>query len=64
LLNRLSAHALGELELTTSQIKAIEILIRKTMPDLQAMQMSADVNGSLDIRRVNVRGAGTGDKDA
>jgi hypothetical protein len=37
LLNRLQDHALGTLELSTSQIKAIEVLIRKTLPDLQAI---------------------------
>lgn len=42
LINRLQDHALGELELSQSQIKAIEVLIRKTLPDLS--QVTADIN--------------------
>lgn len=37
LLNRLENHALGELELSQTQIKSIEILLRKTLPDLSAV---------------------------
>ena len=36
LINRLEGHALGEVELSATQIKAIEVLIRKTLPDLSA----------------------------
>ncbi len=39
LLNRLQDHALGIIELTPTQIKAIEILIRKTLPDLSAVAL-------------------------
>lgn len=42
LINRLQDHALGTIELTVSQIKAIEVLIRKTLPDLS--QVTADIN--------------------
>lgn len=38
LINRLQNHALGELEMEPSQIKAAEVLIRKTLPDLMAMK--------------------------
>lgn len=44
LVNRLSDHALGKLELTATQIKAIEILLRKTIPDLTAIEHSGEVN--------------------
>jgi hypothetical protein len=46
LINRLTGHALGTLrdpktkkkvELTTSQVKAIEVLLAKTMPNLQSI---------------------------
>lgn len=37
LINRLENHALGETELSQTQIKAIEILLRKTLPDLSAV---------------------------
>lgn len=51
LVKRLNAHALSELDeqtgkpvvLERSQIKAIEILLRKTMPDLQSIEGTLDV---------------------
>lgn len=43
LVNRLEDHALGELELTATQIKAIEVLIRKTLPDLQSVEHGGSV---------------------
>jgi hypothetical protein len=42
LINRLEKHALGELDLSASQIKAIEVLIRKTLPDLSAVTIESD----------------------
>lgn len=45
LLNRLENHALGDLELSTTQIKAIEILLRKAIPDLSAVQVDGDGEG-------------------
>jgi hypothetical protein len=56
LINRLTDHALGKLELTSTQIKAIEILIRKTLPDLSAVEMDAMVEAEVAIRSVNVSG--------
>ena len=44
LINRLQKHALGELELSPSQIKAIEVLIKKTLPDLSAVEMKMDAD--------------------
>lgn len=44
LVNRLNDHALGKIELSASQIKAIEILIRKTLPDLSAVTMDMNAN--------------------
>lgn len=54
LVNRLQGHAFGENELTASQLKAIEILLRKAVPDLSAVQLSGEgENGALvvEIRR-------------
>ncbi len=44
LINRLTDHALGNIELSPTQVKAIEILIRKTLPDLQAISMDGNLN--------------------
>lgn len=45
LINVLQNHALGinENELSVSRIKAIEILLRKSMPDLSQVDMTAEV---------------------
>ena len=37
LVNRLTDHALGNVDLSPTQVRAIEILIKKTLPDLQAV---------------------------
>jgi hypothetical protein len=42
LVNRLEDHALGVVELSATQIKAIEVLIRKTLPDLSSVELSGD----------------------
>ena len=43
LINVLQNHALGETEeLSASRLKAIEILLRKSIPDLSSIQHSGD----------------------
>jgi len=42
LINRLTDHAFGNVELSQSQIKAIEILLKKRLPDLSAVEHSGD----------------------
>jgi hypothetical protein len=37
LAKRLQNHALGKLDLTSTQLKAIEILLKKTLPDLSSI---------------------------
>jgi hypothetical protein len=37
LLNRLQDHAHGKVEMTSTQIKAAEICLRKSLPDLSAV---------------------------
>lgn len=45
LVNRLQANALGKLktEMTPSQVKSAEILLKKTLPDLTATELSGSV---------------------
>lgn len=50
LINRLENHALGEIELSQTQIKAIEILLRKTLPDLSAVEHSGDEENPVQVR--------------
>ena len=40
LVERLQAHAMGELELRVTQIRAAEILLRKCVPDLQQTDLN------------------------
>lgn len=48
LINVLQNHALtGESELSMSRMKAIEILLRKSVPDLSAVTISGDENNPL-----------------
>ncbi len=54
LINRLQDHALSDdSELSMSRMKAIEILLRKSIPDLSAVQLSGDdenpIKSSLEI---------------
>ena len=46
LVNRLTEHALGLVDLSATQVRAIEVLIRKTLPDLQSVDLSA-TDGTL-----------------
>lgn len=43
LINRLMDNANGQIELTTGQIRSIEILLKKTLPDLQAITLEGNV---------------------
>lgn len=45
--NRLTAHVLGEVEMTPSQVSAGLGLLRKTLPDLSATALTEDSDGSL-----------------
>lgn len=50
LVNVLQNHALGNTEeLSASRLKAIEILLRKSVPDLSAVQHSGDEDSPLHV---------------
>lgn len=49
LMKRLEDHGLGLIELTQTQIAAIKICVAKTLPDLQAIAHTGEVNGKLTI---------------
>lgn len=52
LINVLQNHALGEAEeLSASRLKAIEILLKKTLPDLSQIQGGGD-DGELEITKI------------
>lgn len=52
LLGRLDKHAMGEIEMTNSQVRAAEILLKKAVPDLSAVTVAGDPDNPLkaDVR--------------
>ena len=49
LINRLTEHALGTVELSPTQVRAIEILIKKTLPDLSTVELTGDVENPVEV---------------
>jgi hypothetical protein len=49
LVNKLQDQALNGTELADGQQKAIEILLRKALPDLQAVQLSSDPKNPIQL---------------
>jgi hypothetical protein len=47
LINRLSDHGLGKLDLSPTQVRSIEVLLKKTLPDLQSIEHSGGIEGRL-----------------
>ena len=54
LVNRLTNHALGEIELTATQLRAIEILLKKTLPDLSSVELKGDQENPLSVNHINL----------
>ena len=49
LVNRLTDHALGNCELSNTQVRAIEILLRKSIPDLSSVELTGDPENPLHV---------------
>jgi len=49
LINRLSDHVFKDKEVSITQMKAIEILLRKSLPDLAAVQHTGDPENPLQM---------------
>jgi hypothetical protein len=47
LVERLTECALGSIELTSQQMKAIEILLKKSVPDLSSVEMTGDADAPI-----------------
>lgn len=53
LINRLTSHALSEEDvMTTSQVRAAEILLKKTLPDTQNIQITGEDGGPITVANV------------
>lgn len=44
---RVQDHALGQIEMTATQLKAAEILLRKTLPDVSSITHSGDQHSPI-----------------
>lgn len=55
LLNRLNDHVFGKggeaVEISQTQLKAIEILLRKSLPDLSSIELTGDENNPLRLHQ-------------
>lgn len=49
ILSRLEQAALGELEMSPSALKAAEIVLRKTLPDLARTEVTGDEGGPQEL---------------
>ena len=49
ILNRVQKHLEGEIELSATQIKAAEILLRKSLPDLSSIEVTGDGGGPVQV---------------
>jgi hypothetical protein len=48
LINRLHHHALGTIEMSATQLRAAEILIKKVLPDLSSISHSGDADNPIE----------------
>ena len=53
LINRLQDHGLGKVEMLPTQVKAIEILLRKSVPDLATVTHQGPDGGPLTVSVVS-----------
>ena len=49
LLNRLNGHVFEGIELSQTQLKALEILLKKTLPDLTSIALTGAEGGALQV---------------
>ena len=47
LINRLQDHALNKVDMSPTQVRAVEVLLRKRIPDLAAVTLSGDADSPL-----------------
>jgi hypothetical protein len=50
LINRLSDHVFGKIELSSTQVRSAEILLKKTIPDLTSTEASVAHSGEIQVR--------------
>ncbi len=58
LVNRLNSHIFKNVEISASQLKAIEILLKKSLPDLASVELTGDEDNPLRLLVTGVPRAG------
>lgn len=49
LINRLTDHILGTVELSASQVQAASILLKKSLPDLSSVELTGDPENPVEV---------------
>lgn len=49
LINRLTDHVLGGLEMSPTQVRAAEVLLRKSIPDLSAVELDGELTHKVSL---------------
>lgn len=49
LINRLEKHALGEIAMEPTQVRAIEVLLKKSLPDLSSITLAGDKENPVGV---------------
>lgn len=64
IINRLSGHVSGEIEMSPTQVRAAEILLKKTLPDLSGVEISGDEENPIHtVSRVELVALSADSKD-
>ena len=50
LINRLQDHSFGKVKMSQTQLRATEILLRKSVPDLQSVELTGKDGEALSIK--------------
>jgi hypothetical protein len=54
LINRLQDHVFGSVDVSSSQMKAIEILLKKSLPDLQSVELTGNQDNPVAVTDVSI----------
>lgn len=49
LINRLQNHALGEIEMSATQVRAVEVLLKKSVPDISNITLQGDDDNPIKV---------------
>jgi hypothetical protein len=52
IVNRLTNHVFGEIKMSATQVRAAEILLKKTLPDTASVEMVAEIEAEVEITRI------------